>query len=176
MERDYLAEMQTVIDAETAKPGYVAPLLARDIVEKLRANDPELLAGWLDLQAVDILREVINRQDRSARARTAFGATRAAFRQVAEDAAAADTPDGARRVVADWLERRETLADGRHIPLGDMRGPDCRARAGYYADQERAYRMRRIFFETLAAKIGDDRVRDHFTSAQLETLVSGLPT
>jgi len=50
-ERDYAAEMRAVIDSETSHGPYVSRQAAADIVEKLRANDPHLLDGWLSQPA-----------------------------------------------------------------------------------------------------------------------------
>lgn len=54
MTRDYAAEMRVLIDSEgdSLDP---APIVAERIVEKLRADDPELLAGWLDAGAVQFV-------------------------------------------------------------------------------------------------------------------------
>lgn len=50
-QRDFAAEMRAVIDAETSHGPYVSRQAAADIVEKLKANDPDLLGlvndgGW----------------------------------------------------------------------------------------------------------------------------------
>lgn len=67
-ERDFAAEMRAVIDTATEGTPYVARVVAGEIVEKLRANDPDLLAGWLDAHAESLLWQAINDRDRSARA------------------------------------------------------------------------------------------------------------
>lgn len=61
--RNYLADMDTAID--TAAPGLAnaaAPLIATDLVKRLRAQDPDLLAGWLDVRAAAILADAIERR------------------------------------------------------------------------------------------------------------------
>jgi hypothetical protein len=72
-DRQYVAEMRALIDAETASGDYSSPLVAEHIVNKLRVTDPALLQGWLDAQAVQFVRHMINLRDCSARthARTA---------------------------------------------------------------------------------------------------------
>jgi hypothetical protein len=82
MERDYLGEMNERISAALAEsehqpsrsvfahyadtaatPQQPAPLVAHELAARLRIEDPELLAGWLQLRAAgEIEREIASRQ------------------------------------------------------------------------------------------------------------------
>lgn len=114
MSRDYAAEMRAVIDAE-ATGTYVPTVVAAHIAEKLRQTDPELLSGWLDAQAEQILRHTINLRDCSQRTAARHSRSRSVF---AEDAAAAEAGEPER--LAGWLSTRFTVEDGSRKPLGEM--------------------------------------------------------
>ena len=81
-ERDYAAEMHAIMLAEMAN-GEPLPDVAERIVEKLRQSDPDLLAGWLDLNARIILREAMGEISRTTRAR-ARTSSRGVFADMAE--------------------------------------------------------------------------------------------
>lgn len=67
---DYSARMRAVIDAEAdpVREPYEARIAASAIVEKLRENDPELLRGWLDAQAEQLVWRFIVDRDCQLRA------------------------------------------------------------------------------------------------------------
>lgn len=52
--RNYLADMQRLLDTQAADPS-AAPLTAAQLVARLRMEDPDLLTGWLHVRATCIL-------------------------------------------------------------------------------------------------------------------------
>ena len=159
--RDYLADMRAVLDSEAT--GDPAPLVADRVVLKLRATDPDLLAGWLDAQAVAFIRDAIGYADRSTRARNRVVAARSVF---ADDADRGD--------VTRWLSTRYVVEDGRRPTLGEMTAADLRFVARSYDDDAKAARMEAAFMRALAKKVGAGRVSDHFSEDQIAALRSGL--
>ena len=65
MTRNYMQEMATLINAELNTPNCHARRAAQYLVEYLRYEDPELLAGFLDTQAVAIVAKTMEKVIRS---------------------------------------------------------------------------------------------------------------
>lgn len=166
--RDYVAEMRALIDAE-ATGTYVSGVVAHDLVEKLRANDPELLSGWLDANAEGFVRMAINDRDRSQRTAARYGRARSAF---AEDAAAAEAGDTDR--LTRWLDVRFTIEDGSRAPLAAMTKDDLLFASDGYEARARENKMTAAFLRAIARKVGSKTVADHFTNEQLSTMWSSL--
>lgn len=164
MTRDYAAEMRAVIDAETGSE-YSSPAVAARIVEKLRASDPGLLAGWLDAQAITIIRQAINHRDSSARTRARHVASRSVFA-----AAAAAHEDGDDTALDGWLNTVHALGDGQRKRLADMTADELLYAADDYAARVRQNRMAEAFLRALAREVGSGVVADRFTGGQLAEL------
>ena len=141
--RDYVGEMRVLIDAEML-PGVSAPSAAVTIVEKLRANDPDLLAGWLDVGAVGFVREAIGAVTRS---------TRSHLRQVGARSAFADAAEAGD--VSGWLAV-PYVVDDRYSrkPLGDLVKAELLYVAKEYDADARAARLEAAFFRALAKHVG----------------------
>lgn len=159
--RDFLGEMRAVLDSEAT--GDPAPLVAERVVAKLRAVDPDLLAGWLDVQAVAIVRDAIGYIGRSTRTRNRAVGARSVF---AEDAERGD--------VTRWLSTPYVLADGRRPTLAEMTADDLRFVASEYDARAKANRFEAVFMRALAKKVGAGTVADHFTEEQIVALRAGL--
>lgn len=169
MSRDYIGEMSAVIDEATGEGPYVSPIVAQEIVDKLRATDQELLSGWLDTMATHFVHQAINDRDRSHRARARAYAARSAFR---------DAADAAQRGELDPLSRFLTMpfvvADGSRKTLASMTAEDLEfAAAGYERTETRA-RLHKTFLRALATKVGDGVVGDHFTENELHRMWRSL--
>lgn len=168
MSRDFAAEMRAVIDAE-ATGTYVPIAVATHIAEKLRQTDPELLAGWLDAQAEQILRHTINLRDCSQRTAARHSQPRSVF---AEDAAAAEAGEPER--LAGWLGTRFTVEDGSRKPLAEMGKDDLLFVADAYEARARENRLTAAFAKAIARKVKTGVVGDHFTADQLSTMWDSL--
>lgn len=163
-ERNYAAELRAVIDAETADGSpYIAKVIAEQVVEKLRANDPDLLDGFLRAHEVQIVYKAINERDASRRAYVRVAATRSVFREAAQ--AAADSGD--MQGVARFLTTVYTVEDGTRVRLSEMRKPDLLYVADRYADRAKDNLLQEAFMRRLAKKVGSGQVSDHFTDARL---------
>jgi hypothetical protein len=183
--RDYAAEMRAVIDAE-ATGAYAPPAIARRIVEKLRATDPELLAGWLDAQAENIVREAVNHRDRSHRTKARYSAPRSTFAMEARaveqtnagfaaDGWAADSPRERRAAqMGRWLSSRFTVADGSRKQLADMTGGELLFAGDAYSARARESLLTAAFLKAIARKVGERTVIEHYTEQQLADMWDSL--
>lgn len=164
-ERDYIAEMRQVIDAETASGSYSSPIVAQHIVDKLRATDEELLQGWLNIQAVQFVRHAINLRDCSRRTHARQTSGRSVFRENAEAYEAGDHD-----AMAGWLTTVYVIEDGTRKPLGEMFKPDLIYVADDYHARAQENLLAEAFMRALAKKVGRGRVADHFNEEKLAKL------
>lgn len=164
-DRDYAAEMRTLIDAETSGGPYVSPQVAEHIVNKLRATDPDLLNGWLQAQAVNFVRHAINLRDCSTRSHARATSGRSAFAAAAElhEAGAADAMSG-------WLDVVHPLEDGTRKRIADMTAVDLLAVADDYDARARENGLHAAFLKAIAKKVRKGKVSDHFDDAKLAQL------
>lgn len=169
--RDYAAEMRAIIDAETAGAPYVPALVAERIVTKLRATDPDLLTGWLDLGAEQFVREAITGRDRSIRGSARRSSSAREFAKAADQAGTTGDVTPLRR----FLDcPYPVAADGKRKRLADLGHDDLRFVAGTYGDDARAAKFEAVFFRALARKVRRGTVADHFTEQQLADLRRNL--
>lgn len=166
MRRDYDAEINAIIDAVTSHGPYNSRVAAAEVVAKLRATDPELLAEWLDVQAEEIVHQAINSRDRSARSIARAHAGRVRFRTAAVAAKAGDMEPLQRLLDMKFVVARS----GDRKSLGEMNGRECGFVAAKYERSARRSQMHGALMRALEKKIGDDRVEDHFTEEQLGVL------
>ncbi len=167
-DRDFVGEMRAVIDAE-ATGTYVPGVVATAIVEKLRATDPELLHGWLDAQAPQIIRHAINLRDSSQRTAARHSRPRSVF---AADAEAAEAGEPER--LAGWLGTRFTVEDGSRKPLAEMAKDELLFAGDTYEARARENKLTAAFLRAVARKVKSGVVADHFSDEQLTTMWNSL--
>lgn len=166
--RDYLAEMSALINAVLPDGDYVAPVVAHDLVEKLRANDTELLTGWLDVRAEVTMTAYIsdrikNRRNasRESAARTAFASAAERFSATGDGPAMREAlvqrPFDAEHVVNESLLRRK---------VGEMTGVDHTFVANEYAETKQTAALLESFHRAVAKKVGKFKTKDVFTEQQ----------
>jgi hypothetical protein len=163
--RDYMAEMNTILEAETADVVYSAPIVASRVAAMLRATDPDLLRGWLDLGAEGFIHQAIGTRDRARRARARVAQPRNEFALAAERFGQGDAS-----ALASWLEVRFVVEHGRRKPLGRMTARDLSYVAGGYEARVKANRLEAAWLRAIANKIGDGIVADFFTDQQLHDM------
>lgn len=169
-ERDYLAEMRAVMDAETSEGPYVSAVVAEHIVRKLRAVDPDLLDGWLNQMAVFMVRHSINLRDCSTRTRARVVARR---QQFADDATAFERGD--RAAMAGWLQVVHVVdAEGTRKRLAEMTAADLTHVADDYEARASENLMHASFLKALAKKVGRRTVADVFDENKLNQLWRSL--
>ena len=160
-DRDFITEMTQAVEAAIPAGDYVASVVAAELVERLREQDPELLSGYLHLKAAVILADVVARRSNSKRQANRIGAPRRAFAEAARSFsggdAAALSPFAAEYVV-DEANTRRTVAN--------MTADDCRFVASKYEDAARISKLEAAFHRAVGKKIGARLVGEVFTEAQ----------
>jgi hypothetical protein len=162
--RDYVVEMRALIEQE-AQGEYWSNQVAEHIVEKLRVNDPELLTGWLEAQAITLLTQTINSRDRSLRAVARVNKSRSVF---AVDASSAEK--GQKEHLVSWLTVPYALEDNARKPLALLTASDLRYVADRYQERAKHNKFEAIFFEMLAKKVGSKTVGEVFSDEQIVRL------
>lgn len=169
IERDYCGEMRKIVDIATAAGSYVPKTVAKEIVERLKANDPGLLRGWLWAQAAHFVWQMINDRDRSARSTARATEGRRRFR------AAADAHDnGNTEPIRAFLILPFTVEDGSRKQLGKLNRGDLLFVADTYDQRARENALMSAFLKAVAKKVGDDLVQDHYTDEKLADLFDSI--
>lgn len=161
-ERSYGLEVRQIVDS-FCQGTWTAPQSAIRVVEYLRANDPELLAGFLDLHAVAIIRDMINERDRSTRSHNRQTASRSVFRNAAE---AFDDGDP-EPLTTHFLSELYIVEDGTKKALKDMRAEDLTFAANEYRRRSRELQMQEAFLRALAKKCKTQSVGAVFDEDQI---------
>lgn len=166
--RDYLAEMSALIDAALPDGEYVAPVVAHDLTEKLRANDAELLAGWLDTRAEVTMTAYISDRIKSRRQSSRESAARTAFSGAAEKFTATGDGSALRQAAATRpFDAEHVVNHGRlRRKVGEMTGPDHLFVAKEYAETKQTAMLLESFHRAVAKKVGDQKTKDVFTEDQ----------
>lgn len=166
--RDYVGEMRRRVD-ELAEGKYYPPLVAHKIVNDLRTEDPDLLSGWLLLQAETMVRQSINDRDRSLRS-SARLRPQSVF---AEDVQHAERTGDTSRLER-WLHAPFSLSTGARVALGDMSHDELVDVGQRYQTRANTDAMTASFLTALARAVGDGKVRDKFSEQDLATLWNSL--
>lgn len=165
-DRDYLAEMKSVIESETGEGPYVSAAVAGHIARKLAVTDPDLLDGWLHAMAPFLIRHMINLRDCSTRTSARAGARR---QQFAKDATAFE--QGNRSAMSHWLDIRHVVDDdGTRKRLADMTAADLTRVADDYDARANESRMHAAFLRAVAKKTGKRTVSAVFDEKKLNDL------
>jgi hypothetical protein len=165
--RNYMTEMRALIDA-TCVGTWSAPGVAVAIVEDLRATDPELLAGFLDLCAVAVLTRLINDRDQSARSYNRKTASRSVFKEAAEKHEQGDAAP--LKQLTYFLQELYIVEDGTKMPLKNMRTPELTFAADDFAKRARQNAMQEAFLRALARRCGDKPVGEIYTEDEVATM------
>lgn len=156
MSRDFTVEMRALLDRHLAgDEPYNAATIASKLVSQLRAQDPDLLAGWLDERAEEILRDAIARIDASSRGHARATGGRQAFAHAFRDHDAGQDPDAMQR----FLDSRWTVGEDQlRKTLRSMTRADCVQVAEAYEDRARRNGMQAAFMRAVAKAVTGNRV------------------
>ena len=166
--RDYFAEMREFIDAHLDQGPFISNIAAAEIVEKLRANDPDLLYGWLSAHAVQIVRKTIQEIDHSRRSSAKVQATRSVFAAAAEKAEHGDASD-LEQFRSGWLDTR-FVVEGQRRLLSDLTGTEVLKVAESYHDRAQQNLTEEAFMRAIAKRVGKRKVGDVFSNETLNRL------
>jgi hypothetical protein len=170
-QRNYAKEMRDLIDQAT-EGQYTSATAAQDIVKFLRTTDPELLAGWLDAQAVYFVREAILKRDHSARTHNRIAASRSVFRQAAEDFENGDEAP----LRSNFMDEVYVIDTGARMPLRLMTAEELSFVADGFNRSAKESLLREAFLRALAKKCGAHKVEevmDEETIAKLWCSLAG---
>lgn len=165
--RDYAAEVRVLVDAACTGT-WSAPSVAIGVVNHLRAKDPELLAGFLDLCAVEVVRNLVNGRDRSTRSYNRKTASRSVFKEAADKHEQGDTEP--LETLTCFLQELYVIEDGTKKPLKNMRAPELNFAADEFTERARQSQMREAFLRALAKRCGEKSVGEIFTEDQVAAL------
>jgi len=181
-ERDWVAEMRDLIN-DRASGSVSAPVAAREIVEELLRNDPELLRNWLLIGAAGFIRDAINARNKSQRGRNRNIAgrnpeVRAAFRNAVDN----DDIEEVRRVgevlnervVTDFLQESYVVPGGKQMRLGDMRHEERTFVAQSYRASAKEHALRAAFLLAIDKRAGNKKTSEIFTEEKLAKLWHSL--
>ena len=164
-ERDYAGHMRAVFDAEMAGSEPLPSVAAR-VVAKLRMTDPGLLAGWLDSNAVNFVRDAMGTVDRSTRSHARKARPASMFADAARAAEEGDPVS-----LSSWLDARYVIdEDGARAVLRDMRREHLVFVADRYETDARAASFEAVFMRALVKKVGARTVGEVFSPDQIESL------
>lgn len=168
--RQYAVEMRELVDeTAAAQSSYIPRILASEIIAKLRRNDPDLLAGWLDLQAEHFVWQMINDRDRSRRSYMRIHAGRGAFAEAAERFSGGDS-----EALDNFLSMRFTVEDGSRRELHTLRRDSLTFVADTYEKREKENRFNKTIFRAMAEHVGNRTVGDVYTNEDLRRMFGGV--
>jgi hypothetical protein len=167
VERDYVAELRELIDNELESSEVDIAIVAREIVEKLAVNDPDLLEGWMHIVAESSLRDWIRSLLASKRSRATHQRPRTAFAQAAKRLEAGESVED---TVKPWLQTKFVGASGNQKNLGDMDHDDLGAARETYDKHARSNALRAALFAALEKKVKTGTVSDHYDNEKITKL------
>lgn len=169
--RNLSNDLYKIIDEELKRSGdsYIAASVALNVVERLRAEDPELLSKFLDQYAIHVVHRLIVQMDGSKRLQVKAAAER---RKLSVFQDAVDRHEaGEKGALVPWLDTVYVVTgDNLRRRLTDMDKDDLEYAASKYTDRARANAVQAAFLRALAAKVGAGTVGDYFDDEQLSRL------
>lgn len=166
MSRDYLADMNEAIENAIPDGDYTAPLVAADLVDRLRAEDPDLLTGWLELKAAVFLADAVARRSNSKRQLARVGAPRRAFAEAARSFGS----DGDAVVLRPFAAEYVVDEENTRRAVAQMTGADHLFVAARYEDTEKRAKLEKSFHRAVAKKVGNKLTTEVFSEDQYLTM------
>lgn len=165
-DRDFIGEMDELIDAATQGSDWVPAVVA----SKLAASvDRDLLDGWLHEMAESVLTAVITRRERGKRA---VARSRAGSRAFADARDALENGDA--DVLSSFAVTFAVDDDNTRRRVADMTGADHLYVAADYSKDAKKLQMEAAFHKAVAKKVGTKRTADVFTEATYDEMYRSL--
>lgn len=161
-DRDYQAEFQAFVDARKPTAGdYVLAVHAAKLVNEMWEVDPDLLYGWLGLNAIHFVTQVLGDQERSDRGRSNLDAPRSAFA-----GAAKRFKDGDKEALKPFDFRFVVSGNNVRRRLGDMTKADHLFVADEHEKRSNAARFEEAFHRAIAKRIPDGKTTEDVLSEE----------
>jgi hypothetical protein len=163
--RDCLAEVYAELVQAIPDGGYIAAVVARGVIEKLKVSDPELVSGFGWKRAEIDAADYLARRSNSIRQTVRVMSPRTAFAEAAEEFEGTGNPEA----LYDFLEDAQYVVNDENLrlKLGDMRGSHHQYVVDGYATTIQCLAMEKAFHKALAKTVGDKLTREVYTSEQL---------
>lgn len=169
----YINEMNVLIlnSLDDADDGWVASTLATKLAADLRQNDPDLLRGWLDLQAENLIRDALVRNSNAQRTRARKRSNAVAFTERARVA----ERTGNYAELTGMFSAVHTISNGNiRRAARDMTGQDHRYVATRYRNTANEYLMLSAFHNAVARRVGESRTSDVFSEEEYEQMYRSI--
>jgi hypothetical protein len=169
----YINEMNVLVQnaIEEQEGGWVAATLANKLVEQLRASDPDLLRGWLDLQAENLIRAELTRVTNSQRSRSRSRAAAVAFNAAAREA---ERTGDYSQLTGLFTVTHVVSNDNMRRQAKDMTGRDHLFVARRYHGSANEFLTLSAFHEAVAREVGDRKTSDVYDNATYERLYRSI--
>lgn len=165
-ERDYIAEMDALIDEATEGSDWIPAIVASKIAA---SADRALLDGWAHAMLTEMLTAVISRRERSTRSTARARASSRAFASAKNDAEAGDPSALGSFAVTFAVDEKNTRRR-----VADMRGADHLFVAADYEKDAKPLLLLAAFHQAVAKKVGRKRTADVFSEAQYDSLYRSI--
>jgi hypothetical protein len=165
-DRDFLAEMDALIDA-WAKPAHCVPgVVAARIIETV---DPVLLDGWLRQRATEILASAIAKHKRATAAASRASAAPRAFEKARREAAGGDVAALSSFTAYCTVDAKKTRRR-----VADMTGADHEFVAAGCEKEAKSAALLAEFHRQVARKVGSNRTSDVLSEKQYDQLYHSI--
>lgn len=172
-ERDFLAEMDTLIAEATSGSGWVAGVVAEKLYNQLVEKDTDLLDGWLDLMAKDTLRRAISGREHARRTRERNAAEPGRFSDAAREFAKGND-EGGNALLGMFSVTHVVSDENLRKRAGEMTGADHLFVAGTYQDRGKRAMMEAAFHRAIAKRVKDQRTDEVFGLEEYEAMHRSL--
>ena len=169
MARNYVQEMDRLLARLiNDRDSFVLREIANEALTWCQENDPELLEGWLALQAEDMLWHMLTKRQAGERAKATRVNNHAVFQGALESAEQGGDKRAAKSYLSMLDARYACNPQHEHKKYGLMTREEVNYVANTYARLENRSKLRRMFHEAVAAGLGEgETVGDKFTPARL---------
>jgi hypothetical protein len=170
--RDPVHEIRKYVDDELDRAGdtYIVGTLAARIVDRLREDDPGLLAEFLNAHAATIIADMVSSVIRAQRNYVKANSGRSVFSDAVKRYEAGDT-----LALGSWLDTMYVInTNAQRKRLGDMIGEELEWAAQDYAIRARGNLIQSAFLKALAEKVGSKTVSEVYTDEQIARMWQGF--
>lgn len=170
--RDLAKDVRVVVDQELERAGdtFIAGQVAQKIVNRLRAEDPELLAKFLDQHAIAIITRMVGDISRAQKTHARAHSGGKQYAKALERHAA-----GEPAALAAWLDTLYVVTtDQQRKQLRDMDKQDLEFAINDYVQRARINSLQATFLRALAQKVGARTVGEVYTDEELGRMWSSL--